>query len=554
MRRNGTHENTAVFGVPGTLPRKEGVEGYRKKDEENEREQRDEEGFGHGRKRLFVLEKRLRGEGFPTLRVEGGLVDDGGDGEDDAVVLRPPRFRRARERDILSIVVGKYDALVVVKDGNQDLHVLFVVVFGGEDRLVVKERGAFGGNRRLGGFERMGHGKEGLFVLKNAEGGLEVDGFVRGFPDDPVRKVGSVLAEEMAEKLLLAFEKGVVFGVGEKEVEVGFGLLFDEGVDEDVLFLGNAYAVEGGRTLEDRLEVEIETGAEVVGGHLLGGHPERDYRRIVHFAEGAGFLPELDSGDGERRVLVLGVRAEGFAVGPGNVHLDFVLVLVEDVQAFVVDDEGMARRTLDFPVGLFSSDPDDLGAGGFVDDPGKEIVGGNPGEVYAVVEAGDDAGFGGVDSEVGTELREILGVRGPEETDEFDVVVEGLGGRLQLRFEVYGGHHVPERVENVEDFQFRAGDEPEPTDTEVAEVHGEVVGVGNDSEEGGDRRAGTGKFDREEVAVFVKDVDSLLFEEFGGFANPRGRPLVFHFSGVVFRGNKAGKKRNLGEASFFGLP
>lgn len=557
VRRNGTHERMAEFGYLSASPRKEDMDGNRKEDEEDEGEESRQKGVVvHGKEGLFVLEKRLRNEFLTPFGVEGGLVDDGSDGEHDPVVLRPPGFGRTRERDIFAVVVGEDYALIVVEDGKEATDVGFVVVFSGENGLVVEESGAFSRRRKRGGRsrERVGHGKKGLFVLENVQGGLEMDWFVRGIPDDPIREMGSVLLEEVSEQGFLAFEEGVIFGVGEKEVEIGASLLVDESIDEGVVAFRNADAVESRREFEYGLEVEIEGRAEMVGGHLLRGHPKRDYRGIGHFAEGAGFLPELDTGDGKRRVLVLGVRTEGFAVRPGNVDLDFVLVLVEDVQTLVVNDEGMAGGTFDFAIGLFPAYPDDLGAGVLVDGPGKEVMGGNPGEVDAVVETGNDAGLGGVDSEEIAKIGEILGVRSPKETHEFDVVVERLGFRLQLRSEVYGGHHVPERVENVEDFQFRAGDEPEPLDPEIAEIEGHAIGIRNDSEKGGDSWSGAGEFDREEVAVFVEDENSFFLHEIGGLPNPRGTSLVFHFFEGGFWGNRAWKTRNLGEACVFGLP
>lgn len=150
-------------------------------------------------------------------------------------------------------------------------------------------------------------------------------------------------------------------------------------------------------------------------------------------------------------------------------------------------------------------------------------------DVDAVVEAGNDAGFRRIDPEQVTEIREVFGVRGPKEADEFDIGIKGLRGRLQLRFEVYDGHDIRPPVEDVKDFQLRSGDEPEILDTELAEIEGKNVGIRDDTVEGTDERDGFRNLDREEVTILIEDRKAFRSDPGKGLFDLFRGSVMHHF-------------------------
>lgn len=126
-----------------------------------------------------------------------------------------------------------------------------------------------------------------------------MDGLEIALADRPVIKVRAVFLEQVAEELLLAFQKGIIVGVGKSEVQIRLGLVIHHAVDEGVVLGRERDALELGKVLEDRLEIDLEIGGKMVGGELSGVQLEGNDRRIGHLAQGAGFLPILNAGDGK---------------------------------------------------------------------------------------------------------------------------------------------------------------------------------------------------------------------------------------------------------------
>lgn len=125
--------------------------------------------------------------------------------------------------------------------------------------------------------------------------------------------------------------------------------------------------------------------------------------------------------------------------------------LVEDVEAFVVDDEGVALRRLDLAVGLYVSNPDSGSLGKLVGNEEKDLGSVDAREVYAVVEPRDNPGLGRIDAEEVAKGGEIMRVGRPKQSDKLYIVGKTLGAafRPQLRFEVYDGHYVVLGVQQV---------------------------------------------------------------------------------------------------------
>lgn len=358
--------------------------------------------------------------------------------------------------------------------GDEGFDVLFGIVLDGEHGLDFEETGGFLFLEAGGGFCGLVHG----FLFEESERVFDVDREVGGVAVHEIGKPGSVPGEKVREKLLLALEKGIVVGVRENHGKVVAGLLVDEALDQGVRARRIVHPPEGSLDFKDGLDVEIVELAEMVGDHLAGVHHQSQDGRIGELAHGAGFFSELDAGDG-----MVGVDVPEVGAG-AVVDDDLVLVLVDDVEAFVVDDDGVATVGLDPAVGDFPAHFHDVGLDVLVVREGDEFVGGNAREVDAVVEAGDDAGFGRVYAEPVAEGGEGFGVGRPEEADEFDVVAVAGGFGRYGGSEMDEGHHVGLRVEDVQDLEFVPGDESEILDSERPERKVERVGIGNDSVEG----------------------------------------------------------------------
>lgn len=208
------------------------------------------------------------------------------------------------------------------------------------------------------------------FLFKNFQSGLEGRGFFVVVSVDPIRKVGPVFREEVAEKLLLAFQSGIIVGVRESEVQIRPGFLIYHPVNENVVFRGKGEAIESGSGFEKGLQIEIEEASEMVGGLLLRVHPKGHDRRIRHLPQGTGFFAELDPGNRKGSADITEVGADGFAVLPDLVDFELVLVFVENVETLIVYYEGVPLGGFNLPVGLPIGDTDGMGPDLLVEDEG----------------------------------------------------------------------------------------------------------------------------------------------------------------------------------------